>query len=107
MYHAAVCFFVLEMHEPVFTVFGMYPSSLMRSVDRSISLLQHYLMLVRTVGRLGAHCQLKTRGDTTSRTHNPIPTITLVELGTFAGAVLVTVAIEHDNGLTNGFHTIG
>ena len=106
MYHTTIGLLVLEVQEPVFTIFCMHPATLMRAVDISLTLLEHNLMFVRTIGRLRTHSQLETLGNTASRTHNPIPAIALVELRTFAGAVLSTVSVEHDDGLPNSLRTV-
>ena len=67
----------------------MYPAALMRAVDVGL-----------------AHSQLKSCWHTAGRTHDPVPAIAFVELWTFAGAVLCTVAVEHDNGLSDSTCTI-
>ena len=43
----------------------------------------------------------------TCRTHNPIPAVALVELGTFCRAVFRSVAIEHNHGVANLLHAVG
>ena len=107
MNDTTVGFLVLEMEEPVFTILGMHPTSLMRAVDVGLALSQHNLMFVRTVGRLGAHGQLETVGNTSRRTHNPVPALALIELRTFAGAILRAIAIKHDDGLSDSLGAIG
>ena len=48
-----------------------------------------------------------TDRDTTRRTHDPVPPLTLVELRSLSGAVGCTVAVKYDNRITNLLHTIG
>ena len=64
-------------------------------------------MLIGTVGRLGAHGQLETGRHTACRTHYPVPAVALVELRTLAGAILGAIAVEDDDGLTDGAGTVG
>ena len=44
--------------------------------------------------------------NTSCRTHDPIPTIALIELRSLAGAVLSAVAVEHDYRLADGLGTL-
>ena len=43
----------------------------------------------------------------TGGTHNPIPSVALVELGTFCRSVFRAVAIEHNHGVANLLHAVG
>ena len=52
VYHTAVGLLVLEVQEPVFSVACMNPASLVGAVDVGLTLRQHGLMLVGTIGRL-------------------------------------------------------
>ena len=106
MHYTTVGFFILKMQEPVFTIFGMHPTSLMRAVDIGFSLSQYNFVLVRTIRRFRTHGQLKTSRHAASRTHNPVPPVALIELWSFAGAVLRAVAVEYDDRLSNGFCTV-
>ena len=80
----------------------MYPAALVRTIDSGCSLCQHHLALVRSVRTLGTHGQLETCGHSTGRTHDPVPAVALVELGTFAGTVFGAVAVEHDDRVADG-----
>ena len=114
--HTAVGSLVIEMQKPVFaltahssfliTHFHMHPRPLMRSVDGSLSLPQHTLPLVRTVGRLTAHGKLPSHGHTARRAHDPVIAITLVELRPF-GSVVHLSAVEDDARLTDGPGAVG
>ena len=90
------------MQEPVFTVLGVNPTTLMRAVDVGLALCQHDFMFVRTIGTFTAHGQLEACWHPTCRAHNPIPAIAFVELRSFAGAVFITITVEHDNGIADG-----
>ena len=103
---AAIGFLVLEMQEPVLTILRVYPAALMRAVDAGLTLCQHLLVLVRAKGRLRAHSQLKASRHAAGRTHNPVPAVALIELRSFAGAVLRAVAVEDDDGLADGLGTV-
>ena len=83
----------------------MHPGSLVRTIDVGLALPHHLFPFVRTVGRLGAHGQLPTHGDTTGGIHNPVVAITLVELRTLGGMVYLT-SVENDAGLTDGTHAV-
>ena len=107
MNYAAVSLFVLEMYEPVFTIFRMHPATLMRTIDIRLALCQYDLVLVGTIRRFRTHRQLEARRYTASRTHDPVPTIALIELRTLAGAILSTITIENDDRLSDRFQTIG
>ena len=51
VYHATVCLLVLEVQEPVLTIFRMHPTTLVGAIDIGLTLLQHDLVLIGTVGR--------------------------------------------------------
>ena len=107
MDYATVGILVLEVQEPVLAVFRVYPTALMRAVDGRLPLSQHHLVLVGAVGTTRAHGQLEARGHAARRTKNPVPTVALIELRAFAGAVLGAVAVEHDDRLADGAGAVG
>ena len=107
MNYAAVSLLILKMYEPVFAIFGMYPTALVRTVNLGFALCQYYLVLVGTERRFAAHGQLEACGHAACRAHNPVPALALVELGALASAVLSTVAIEYDDGLSDGLGAFG
>lgn len=43
------CTHILEVQEPVFSAWSIYPASLMRSVDRAVALCQHGFPFIRSV----------------------------------------------------------
>src|SRR5574344_780701 len=98
MYNSAVSSFILKVHKPVFSLCCMNPATLMRPVYVAFSLFHHYFTFIRTIWRLRPHGKLETCWYTTCRTHNPIPSVALVGLWTFASTVLISVAIKHDHG---------
>ena len=104
--HTTIGLLVLEMQEPVFTIFSMYPTALMRPVDVCLALCQYDLVLIWTVGRLGTHGELETCWHAPSRTHDPVPAVTLIELRTFTGTVFRTVAIEDNHWLSNSTRAV-
>ena len=106
MHHSPIRLLVLEMQEPVLAILRMHPTTLMRAVDVGLALSQHDLMLIGAIRTLRAHSQLEPRRHTTSRTHNPVPSIALIELRPFASSVLSTIAIKHNHRLANGLRTI-
>ena len=107
MHHATVGILVLEVQKPVFALRRVHPSTLVGAVHGGLALSQHNLMLVGAERTLRPHGQLEARGHTPGGAHNPVPSIALIELGTFAGAVLGAVAIEDDDGLADGAGAIG
>ena len=97
---------ILKMQEPILTILCMHPTSLMRTVDISLALSQDNLMFIGAVRRLTSHGELETCRNAPGRTHNPIPAIALIELGALACTVLCTIAIKHDNRLSNSLRTV-
>src|SRR5574344_609187 len=55
MYDTTISTFILKMHEPIFSISSMYPSTLVRSIDIALALSHHCLTLIRTVRTLGTH----------------------------------------------------
>ena len=88
------------MHEPILALRRVYPAALMRTIHRRLTLFQDSLALVRTVRTHRTHDELPPRLDTTGRTHDPIPSVTLVELRTFCRIVAVA-SIEDDYRIPN------
>ena len=101
MYNSAIGTSFLEMQKPILTIFSMYPSTLMRTIDVALSLRHHLHRFIRSIRRLTSHRHLKSFLNSTGREHNPIPAITLIELWSFAGAVLCSIAIKNDNRIAN------
>ena len=95
------------MEEPVFATLQVHPSALMRTVDVGVAHGKYTFAFVWPEGTLRAHGQLMSDGNTTGGTHNPIPAIALVELGTFCRTVFRAVAIEHNHGVANLLHAVG
>ena len=106
MHHTTVSLLVLEVQEPVLTVFGVYPTALMRAVDVGLSLCQYDLMLVRAKRTLAAHGQLETFRHTAGRTHDPVPAVTLIKLRSLTGAVRRAVSIKHNHRIADRFQAV-
>ena len=85
----------------------MHPSPLMRTVDIRFPLPQHFFSVVRSVRAFAAHRQLEARRHPSCRAHDPIPPITLIEFRAFACTVFRTIAVEHDDGLSDCLSPIG
>ena len=49
MYHTAISLLILKMQKPVFAVFRMYPTTLMRTIDFGFALCQDNLMFIRAI----------------------------------------------------------
>ena len=105
-YHTPIGFLVLEMQEPVFPTLQMNPSALMRTIDISFTYSQHALALIRAVRTLGTHGQLMPYRHSPGRTHDPIPSVTLIKLRTFCRAVFRTITVKDDDRITYLFHAV-
>ena len=95
VYQTAGSTYILEVHEPVFTFRSIYPTTLVRTINRSISLCQYSLPFIRTIYILGTEHHLPTCRNTTSWMEDVIVSITLVELRTFA-SLMSFVTVENN-----------
>mgnify|MGYP006948318377 CR=1 FL=1 len=102
MCYSARCVHILKMYKPVFTIFCMYPSTLMRSIHRGFSAFQYTFPFIWTIRRFTAHSQLPASSYTTGRTKNPIPAVTLIKLRPFGSNIACSITIEYNTWLTYG-----
>ena len=96
MNHTTISVLILEVEEPVFTILGIYPRTLVRTIHLLVFPLCHtYIFLVRTVWILGTQFYLPAILHSACRTHDIIISVALVELGSFDGR-LIFVSIIYD-----------
>src|SRR5574344_1178214 len=105
-YDTAVNSFVLKMKEPIFTLRGMYPTTLMRTVYLALTCSHDSLTLVGSERALRTHRQLPAYRYTTGWTHNPIPTITFIKLRSLCRMICIS-AIKDDDRITDSLCSIG
>ena len=89
------CTHILEVQEPVFSAWGIYPASLMRSVDRAVALCQHGFPFIRSVYVFRTQYDLPACRNTTSRMEDIIISVALVELRSFA-SFMCLMTVEND-----------
>ena len=96
MHHTTIGVLILEVEEPVFSILGIYPRTLVRTIHLLVFSLCHtYIFLVRTVWILGTQLYLPAILHAARRTHDVIVAVALVELGTFDSR-LVFMPIIYD-----------
>ena len=106
MYQAAISTYILEVQEPVFSGRSIYPCTLVRTVDRAITLCQHCFPFVRAVYVFGTQYYLPTCGYAACRMEDIIISVTFVELWTFASLVCF-MTVEYNARRGNGFSCFG
>ena len=81
---------------------GVYPCSLMRAVDRAVTLCQYLLPFVRAVYVLGAEDNLPAGGHAACRMEDVVIFSSFIEFGTFAG-LMRFMTVEDDARLFMAF----
>ena len=66
------------MKEPILSLGCVNPTSLVRAVNGSVSLLKHPFPFIRPVGAAATHGKLPTMFHSTRRAEYPVPSITLI-----------------------------
>ena len=84
----------------------MYPSTLMRAVDIGLALSENDLHLIRAVRTLAAHGELPSLGHAAGRTHDIIIGTVFIKLRSLGGMIIV-IAVEDDDGVTDGMGAVG
>ena len=96
MNNTTISMLILEVEEPVFTILGIYPRTLVRTIHLLVLSLCHtYIFLVRTKWILGTQFYLPAILHSARRTHDVIIAVALVEFGTLDGR-LVFMTIIYD-----------
>lgn len=80
---------------------NVYPCSLMRAVDRAVTLCQYLLPFVRAVYVLGAEDNLPAGGHAACRMEDVVIFSSFIEFGTFAG-LMRFMTVEDDARLCYG-----
>ena len=94
MNYTSVGVLILEVEEPVFTILGIYPRTLVRTIHLLVlSLCYAYILLVRTVWILGTQFYLPAILHSARRTHDIIISVALVEFGTLDGRLVFMTVI--------------
>jgi hypothetical protein len=86
---------ILEVEKPVLARCGINPRTLVRAVNRGVTLSHHGLPLVWAINILGALNDLPARRYATGGMEDVVVLATLVELRSLAGLMLL-VTIEDD-----------
>ena len=102
MYYPAVGVYILEVHEPEFTVLCLYPSTLMRAVHLGLSLRHHYPFFIWTIWvRRSQHC-LPTGLDTTGWREDVVLAFMLIELRSLDRWLGLMTVINHAAAFLQG-----
>ena len=95
MNYTSVGVLILEVEEPVFTILGIYPRTLVRTIHLLVLSLCHtYIFLVRTKWILGTQFYLPAILHSARRTHDVIIAVALVEFGTLDGRLVFMTVIN-------------
>ena len=94
MHHASVGMLILEVDEPVFTVLGVHPGPLMRSVDLRFALGQAHILLIGSVGIFGAQNHLPTVFHASGGRHDIVVAVTFVEFGALDGGLVFMTVVD-------------
>ena len=95
MYQSAISAYILEVEEPVFSGWGIYPCTLVRAIHRAITLCKHGFPFVRSVYILRTEHYLPTCRYTTCRMEDVVISVTLVEFWSFTGLVRL-MSVKYD-----------
>src|SRR5690606_13774889 len=105
MHDSSICFLILKMQEPMFSILRINPCALVRTIDSSAALIHHHASFVRTKHIFGTkHC-LPSRANTTRRSEDVVMSISLVEFRTLDGWI-DTMTIINDHRIPDYFSTL-
>ena len=93
MDNTSVGMLVLEMNKPVLARGSVNPRALMRTVDLRLSLGQSHVLVVRTKGIARTQDNLPSVFHSTSRRHDIIISVALIELGALDGGLVLMSVI--------------
>ena len=102
MNYPAVGVYILEVHEPEFTVLRLYPSALMRAVHLGLSLCHHYPFLVWTVRVGSPQYSLPAGLYSTCRREDIVLATVFIELRSFNGRLGLMAVINHAAAFLQG-----
>lgn len=102
MYQSPVSAYILKMKKPVLARRGVYPCSLVRTVDGAVALCQYFLPFVRAIYVLGTEHNLPPGRHAACRMEYIVIVSSFVEFRPFA-CLMRFMPVEDDARLCDGF----